>query len=67
MLAAEYKTAKSTVRIHDEYCEIPAEPCVSHLVRIITASYRRRRLANQECEYSSEIAAANPSAGTISL
>lgn len=44
MIAAEFKTPVSTVRIHDEYFEIPAGPRISHLGRIISASYRRRRL-----------------------
>ena len=59
MVAAEFKTSISTVRIHDEYCEMAADHCISDLSRIISASYKRRQLLNREEESSPEIAAAN--------
>lgn len=59
MIAAEFKTAVSTVRIHDEYCEIPADHRISHLSHIISASYKRRQLSNSRGTCSLEIAAAN--------
>jgi len=59
MIAAEFKTTRSTVRIHDEYCELAADHCISDLGRIISASYKRRQLLNREGRSSSEIAAAN--------
>lgn len=59
MVAAEFKTAISTVRIHDEYCEMAADHCISDLGRIISASYKRRQLLNREEGPSPEIAAAN--------
>ena len=59
MVAAEFKTTISTVRIHDEYCEMAAEHCISDLGRIISASYKRRQLLNREKGLSPEIAAAN--------
>lgn len=59
MVAAEFKTAISTVRIHDEYCEVAADYCISDLGRIISASYKRRQLLNQKGGSSPEIAAAN--------
>ena len=46
MVAVKYKTAISTVRIYDEYCETTADRCISHLGRIISASYKRRQLSN---------------------
>lgn len=58
MVAAEFKTTISTVRIHDEYCEMAADHCISDLGRIISASYKRRQLLNREEGSSPEIAAA---------
>lgn len=59
MVAAEFKTVVSTVRIHDDYCEMTAEHCISHLSRIVSASYKRRRLSNRGEGNPSVIAAAN--------
>lgn len=44
MVAAEFKNARSTVRIHDEYCEALSAHCISRLSHIVSESYRRRRL-----------------------
>lgn len=65
MVAAEFKTTISTVRIHDEYCEIAADHCISDLGRIISASYKRRQLLDRKEISSSEIAAANISANVL--
>lgn len=59
MVAAEFKTVVSTVRIHDDYCDMTAERCISHLGRIISASYKRRQLSTHGEENPSVIAAAN--------
>lgn len=59
MVAAEFKTAESTVRIHDEYCEMTVDHCISDLSRIISASYKRRQLLNREGKDSAAIAATN--------
>lgn len=58
MVAIELKTAMSTVRIHDEYCEMTSDRCISHLGRIISASYKRRQLLNSGEKDSSVLAAA---------
>lgn len=58
MVAIEFKTAMSIVRIHDEYCETTADRCISHLGRIISASYKRRQLSNSGEEHPSALAAA---------
>lgn len=58
MVAIELKTATSTVRIHDEYCEMTADRCISHLGRIVSASYKRRQLLNSGEEHPSVLAAA---------
>lgn len=59
MVAIEFKTAMSTVRIHDEYCETTADRCIAHLGRIISASYKRRQLSNDGETHPSVAAAAN--------
>ena len=59
MVAVEFKTAMATVRIHDEYCESTADRCISHLGRIISASYKRRQLLNDGETQPSVVAAAN--------
>ena len=47
------------MRIHDEYCEMAADHCISDLGRIISASYKRRQLLSREEGPSPVIAAAN--------
>ena len=42
MIADEIKTDSSIVRIHDEFCNIPTQGCISHLNQIVTNSYKRR-------------------------
>lgn len=46
MLAAEWKSPASIVRIHDEYCEPSADHCLSQLNRIVSKSYKRRQMSN---------------------
>ena len=48
MIAAEFKNAISTIRIHDECCEASPARCISHLNRIVSDSYRRRQLSDYE-------------------
>ena len=48
MIAAEFKNAISTIRIHDEYCEASSTRCISSLSRIVSESYKRRQLLTQE-------------------
>lgn len=43
MIAAEFNTPLSTVRIHDEYCEAP-DRCLARLSLIVSGSYKRRAL-----------------------
>ena len=43
MIAAEFKTPMSTVRVHDEYCEAP-DRCLSYLSLVVSESYKRRAL-----------------------
>ena len=64
MVAAEFRNATSTVRIHDEYCEKTVDQRISHLSRIISASYQRRQLIPAE-QPSAEIAAANMTSGVL--
>ena len=59
MVAVEFKTAMSTIRIHDEYCERTVDRCISHLGRIISESYTRRQLSNSGELHSPAVAAAN--------
>ena len=47
MVAAEFKSAVSTIRIHDEYCEEFPAYYISHLSRIISNSYKRRQLSEK--------------------
>ncbi len=65
MVAAEFKTTVSTVRIHDEYCEMAVEHRISDLGRIVSASYKRRQLLNRKEEASPEVAAANISVDVL--
>lgn len=46
MVATELKTAVSTIRIHDEYCEATTEGCISRLSHIVSESYKRRQIQN---------------------
>lgn len=57
MIAAEFKNAVSTIRIHDEYCEASPTRCISQLGRIVSESYKRRKLSDQAG--IAELAAAN--------
>lgn len=59
MVAVVFKTATSTVRIHDEYCERTADRCISHLGRIISESYKRRQLSNSGELHPPAVVAAN--------
>lgn len=43
MSTTEYKTATSTVRIHDELCAEAPEHLVEQLSFIVSESYKRRR------------------------
>ncbi len=45
MIAAEFKNAVSTVRIHDEYCASETAHCITRLGQIISESYKRRQLS----------------------
>lgn len=63
MVAAEFKTSISTIRVHDEYCEMPVDQRISHLSHIVSASYKRRRSSNRKDDLSHEIAAANTITG----
>lgn len=65
MVAAEFKSAISTVRIHDEYCEPAAEQRISQLGHIISASYRRRQLSGRPEDGPAKIAAANITSNTV--
>ncbi len=65
MVTAEFSNLISTVRIHDEYCETSADHHISHLSRIISASYKRRQLSNQEEHPSPEVGAANIAATVL--
>lgn len=47
MVASEFNTPVSTVRIHDDWVEPVTDSCISQLSRIISASYRRRAQAEQ--------------------
>lgn len=47
MVATELKTAVSTIRIHDEYCEATTEGCISRLNHIVSESYKRRHMQNR--------------------
>ena len=62
MVASEFKTTISTVRIHDEYCEMAVDHYISELGRIVSASYKRRQMLNRKEKSPPEIAAANISA-----
>jgi len=46
MIAAEFKNAISTVRIHDEYCASETAPCITRLGQIVSESYMRRQLSS---------------------
>lgn len=48
MVAAEFKSAVSTIRIHDEYCEESPTCYISHLSRIVSNSYKRRQLLDKD-------------------
>ena len=48
MVAAEFKNAVSTIRIHDEYCEASPTHYISHLSRIVSNSYKRRQLLDED-------------------
>ena len=65
MVAAEFRNSISTIRIHDEYCDMSADHHISHLSRIISASYKRRQLSNQEEPLSPEVVAANIAAAML--
>ncbi len=45
MIAAEFKNAVSTVRIHDEYCASETAHCITRLGQIVSDSYKRRQLS----------------------
>lgn len=47
MITTEIKTKSSIVRIHDEYCSVPSEGCISHLNQIVTNSYKRRNITEE--------------------
>lgn len=47
MIVREYKNGLVTVRIHDEYCNEAAAQSLSQLDRIVSNSYRRRKLEQQ--------------------
>lgn len=55
MIAAEIKTTASTVRIHDEFCAIPTQGCISHLNRIVSNSYKRRSVSAEPQNEKNEI------------
>ena len=63
MVVAEFKKAGSTVRVHDEFCQMEADSCILQLGRIVSESYKRRQLSGQP----REIAAANMSASPLKL
>lgn len=65
MVAVEFKTTISTVRIHDEYCEMAVDHRISDLGRIVSASYKRRQLLDRKEKSSSEVAAANISVNVL--
>ena len=45
MIADEIRSNSSIIRIHDEYCSIPNQGCISHINQIVTNSYKRRSTA----------------------
>ena len=48
MIVTEIKNARSTVRIHDEFCKAVSKDCVLQLNRIVSDSYKRRMLLTHE-------------------
>lgn len=65
MVTAEFKNTVSIVRIHDEFFEDSADQCLSQLSRIISSSYKRRKMARSAEESSAEIVVANITAKVL--
>lgn len=59
MVVTEFKNTVSTVRIHDEYCELSADRCISRLSQIISESYKRRQLLSGMGDATTDIIAAS--------
>lgn len=51
MIATEIKTDEATIRIHDEYCECISQDSISHLSQIITNSYKRRKIKENDISH----------------
>ena len=48
MVAAEYHSDVSVVRIHDEYCLKNTEQCLKNVSTIVSDFYKRKRLDGRE-------------------
>lgn len=53
MIVAEYKSAVSTIRIHDEYCKEITEHNMAQVNHVILTSYKRRQLAGLRTDHGS--------------
>ena len=48
MVVHELKNDVSTVRIHDEFCEADSTRLIGSVSRVVSNSYKRRYLSNQQ-------------------
>lgn len=54
MIAAEYRTDRAVVRIHDDSCGLAADGTLLRISSVVSASYKRRSTERTERFHSYE-------------
>ena len=55
MIISEINKDKSTIRIHDDFCESKIENRLSQLNYIVTESYKRRKIVEPQTVFNGTV------------